>query len=61
MALAPLWYGTGTHLALKDSWLFIKMNDQYSDRKNSITADKPKSVLTHKTLEEIKKEDNNYE
>jgi bifunctional non-homologous end joining protein LigD len=50
-----------THFHPKDSWLLVKMNDKYSDRESSVTTDKPNSVLTHKTLEEINREDNGHE
>jgi len=37
-------------------WLLIKMKDEYANTKSDITKDKPKSVLTGRTLKQIKNE-----
>lgn len=41
-----------THFA-KNSWLFFKMKDSEVDLKHTITKEKPKSVVSGKTVEEI--------
>jgi len=36
-----------------DSWLLVKMSDEYADRKTDITIERPESVLSGKTIDEI--------
>ena len=36
-----------------DSWLLVKMADDYADRKTDITKERPESVLSGKTIDEI--------
>lgn len=43
-----------THLAEGKDWLLIKMRDRYADSKNDPVKSKPESVLSGKTIEEVK-------
>jgi DNA ligase D-like protein (predicted 3'-phosphoesterase) len=36
-----------------ESWLLVKMDDQYADRKTDVTSARPESVLSGKTIDEI--------
>lgn len=38
----------------KDKWLLIKKNDEYADREQNILEEKPESVVSNKTIEELK-------
>lgn len=48
-----------THLRGKDSWFFFKMKDDKVDTHHSITEEKPLSVISGKSVEEIEDEDTN--
>jgi hypothetical protein len=36
-----------------DSWLLVKKSDEYADRNTDITKDRPESVVSGKTIDEI--------
>jgi DNA ligase D-like protein (predicted 3'-phosphoesterase) len=36
-----------------ESWLLVKMDDQYADRKIDVTVERPASVVSGKTIDEI--------
>lgn len=40
--------------AKKESWLLIKMRDEYADPQNNLLISKPNSALTDRTMEQIK-------
>lgn len=40
----------------KESWLLIKMRDEYADARRNLLTSEPNSALTGRTMEEIKKE-----
>lgn len=42
-----------THLQAKNSWLFIKMRDNYACATCDITHDRPESVKSGKTIEQL--------
>lgn len=39
----------------ENSWLFFKMKDEYADADHELTKEKPKSVVSHKTIEQMGK------
>lgn len=39
----------------KNNWLFFKMKDEQIDSKHDILKEKPESVLSHKTIDELEK------
>lgn len=44
-----------TQLPGKNSWLLVKMADNQTDRESSVTKDKPHSVVSNCTIEEVEK------